>query len=193
MVKHNFYRFIDNMYMTSTADKEVLYTIFEKRIIKKGANFSVAGNVSTEIAFLESGIFRHFRNIADGGEHTFYFTIAHDFFSDLESFIGNFKSDTTIQAITDCEIMVCDALELATVVQNNMGLAPLFQLFISRASRLSIEIMQDMVTLSPEERYAKLLQTKPEIIQHSPSKYVASFLGIEPESLSRIKKRIQTN
>lgn len=190
MIRQHFYQFIDNMYLAPEQEKDSLFSIFEKRVYQKGDEFSKAGSVTTEIAFLESGIFRHYRTIAEGEEHTFYFTVAHDFFSDLESFIGNFPSETTIQAVTECEVMVCKAIDLVTVVQQNMGLAPLFQLFISRASRISIELMQDMVHLSAEHRYQKLLNNQPEIILHSPSKYVASFLGIQPESLSRIKRQI---
>ena len=46
----------------------------------------------------------------------------------------------------------------------------------------------DLATLSAEQRYKKLLETQPEILQNAPIQYIASFLGIKPQSLSRIRK-----
>jgi CRP/FNR family transcriptional regulator, anaerobic regulatory protein len=99
-------------------------------------------------------------------------------------------SDVAVSAITACEVSRIkkkDLLEAAheSLVASHVCLYIAEQLFLSRARR-----EKDLLTLSAEERYHALFEKSPEIIKFIPGNKIAKYLGIHPESLSRIKKNI---
>jgi CRP-like cAMP-binding protein len=95
-----------------------------------------------------------------------------------------------MQTLTDCEMLSISKNDLEKLYSTNQkwqyfGRKLMENFLIEKEERII-----DQISLSGQQKYQKLLETNPEIIQHVQVKYIASFLGLKPESLSRIKKQI---
>ncbi len=113
-----------------------------------------------------------------------------EFFGDYMSFLTQKPTELFTQAIESTEILSISYSELNKLYKKstigvNIGRIASESLFIHKQTQ-----QIDLLTLTAEERYLKLLKRQPKIIQRTPQKYVASYLGITPESFSRIRKKI---
>jgi len=113
-----------------------------------------------------------------------------DFFGDYMSFLTQEPSELFTQAIEQTVILSISYSEL-----NELYKSSEIGMIIGRVAAESLYIHKqtqqiDLLMLTAEERYLKLLERQPEIIQRTPQKHIASYLGITPESFSRIRKKI---
>lgn len=113
-----------------------------------------------------------------------------EFFGDYMSFLTQKPSDLFTQAIEPTEMLSISYADLNKLYQNaqismHIGRAAAESLFIHKQTQ-----QIDLLMLTAEECYVKLLNRQPEIVQRTPKKYIASYLGITPESFSRIRKKI---
>lgn len=176
-------------------EKEAQYHIskFEKLEIPKKTNLISAGEVENYLYFIDQGFVRFYinKNVKnDIKEITFSFTGENSFTSAYDSFITRKPCVYNIQTLkktTVFRIHFDDLQELyyKTAVGNFLGRISAEQLYVKKAKR---EI--DFLIYSAEERYLDLMKTFPEYILQIPLKFIASYLGITPQALSRIRKRI---
>lgn len=176
-------------------EKEAEYHIskFEKIGIPKKTNLTNAGEVENYLYFIDQGIVRFFINKSvknEVKEITFSFTAENSFTSAYDSFITRKPSVYSIQTLkktTVYRIHYKDIHNLynTTQVGNYLGRISAEQLYVKKAQR---EIA--FLLYSAEERYLNLMETFPEYILQIPLKYIASYLGVTPQALSRIRKRI---
>jgi CRP-like cAMP-binding protein len=162
----------------------------EERYLDRQSDFAKEGKIAMEVGFLLEGDMRHYYT-RDGIEKTTYFYFEGHFVSSYLSCITGKPSDLTIQAITDCRLLVFKY----KVLQNLYYLSHNWERFGRLvAEYLAIGLEERMVgllMLSPEERYIQLLESnKQKIIERIPQHYVSSYLGITPVSLSRIRRRL---
>jgi CRP-like cAMP-binding protein len=171
-------------------DWEQIAQCFEKRVIEKDEILLEEGKVCRHLYFLESGLLRYFIN-KDGNDITKFFTIAPYCFTSQVSFNNEKPATENIQAIEKSVIWQI------TVQQTN----ELFELkswntfarkIIQEVQFFTEEILEDLQTETAEYRYEKMLKNNPTLVQRIPLKHLASFLGIAPQSLSRIRKKIAT-
>lgn len=149
------------------------------------------GQKATEIGFLLSGSCRVFYE-KDGEEWTTYFCFENSLVAAYLSCLTGQPSTLSIQALEDCEVLLFNYQTLTALYQQfpvyeTFGRKLAEYLFIGLDIRLAEQLM-----LSPEERYLKFLGSpaKRKIIERIPQQYIASYLGITPVSLSRIRRRI---
>jgi CRP-like cAMP-binding protein len=114
----------------------------------------------------------------------------HEFFGDYMSFLTQQPTKLFTQAIEPIEILSISYAHLNELYTNstigvNIGRIASESLFIHKQTQ-----QIDLLILTAEERYLKLLERQPQIVQRTPQKYIASYLGITPESFSRIRKKI---
>lgn len=185
----NLFKAIEKYVSLSDKDKYVMEQLFIKKKINSNDCFLQSGEVCREFAFIEQGLFRHYIN-NDGIEETFYFSSENNFVCDYDSFINKKISNKTIVALEDTVIY--------SISFSNL------QLFYSRVStgerfgRLySEEIFTNAVkhilsihTDSAEQRYLNFLNLYKHIQQRIPQYYIASFIGVTPQSLSRIRRQM---
>ena len=161
-----------------------------KRIAKKGF-FIQQGQIANEICFLLSGSCRLFYE-KNGEEKTTYFSFENNLVAAYLSCLTSQPSTVSIQALEDCELISFSYGVLTTLYDQ----FPAHQLFGRKLAEYlfaGLDIrLAELLTLSPEERYLKLIGTpaKRKIIERIPLQYVASYLGVTPVSLSRIRRRI---
>lgn len=164
--------------------------IFNKKI-KKKETYLQEGAVSTEIGFVTSGSFRQYYMI-DGVEKTTFFFFENSFVCDYDSFLTQRPCDHYIEAMEDCEVLYFHR----EVLQRLYRLYPKYETFgrliAENVYLCTKERLGHFLLNTPEERYKHFMRSHEaeQILQRVPQHYIASYLGITPVSLSRIRARI---
>lgn len=170
-------------------DWQLLQPYLMERHLKKSSLFAIEGKMNYDIGFLLEGNMRHYYT-KDGEEKTTYFYFENHFVAAYIDCLTGQPSRLSIQALTDCQLLVFSYKTLLELFAKSQA----WNTFGRRlAEYLAIGLEERMVGLllqSPEERYLELLQSnKQKIIERIPQHYIASYLGITPVSLSRIRNR----
>jgi CRP-like cAMP-binding protein len=172
------------------ADWALLVPFVEERKLARQELFAKEGKIAQDIGFVLDGNMRHYYT-RDGEEKTTYFYFEGHFVSSYISCITQKPSELTIEAMTECTLLVFryrDMLKLYDLSHKweRFGRLVAEYLAIGLEDR-----MTGLLMLSPEERYVQLLESnKQKIIERIPQHYVSSYLGITPVSLSRIRSRM---
>lgn len=154
--------------------------------LKKDAYLVLRGQHCEEFYFIHSGHFRHYNILEDGTEAILNLYVEEDWVFDYKSVIFRQTSENYIQATDDAvvlELSAQDFHELIKISDSFFRVGGIFQQVIQNHD-------YQHNRLSPEEKYVLLLKSKPQIIQKFPLKYIASYLGITPETLSRVRRKI---
>lgn len=173
----------------SAPDEEVVRRLFNKKVFKKGEHLLEAGNVCRYVTFIESGLVRYYIN-SDGEERTTYFNKEGEFVCNYASFVPQIPSYVNIQALEDTSIFVISFNDLQAFYREveygeRFGRLGIEQVFLNAISQIG-----SFYTDPPELRYSKFLSDFRDIVQRIPQYHIASYVGIKPQSLSRIRKRI---
>jgi CRP/FNR family transcriptional regulator, anaerobic regulatory protein len=140
--------------------------------------------------FLASGYMRLFYYNNDGDEITTYLSVENSFIASFLSLIHQKPAKENVECVTDCEIIRILRTDLLQLIDESDNFKK-FSLTIFEHAIASTEMRaNDLATLNAEQRYKKIISQYPNILQHVPIQYIASFLGIKPESLSRIRKQL---
>jgi CRP/FNR family transcriptional regulator, anaerobic regulatory protein len=147
------------------------------------------GKICNNISFINDGCVRLFYNI-EGVENTVQFFFTDQWYTDYASFLTGKPSIENVQALQECEIVQFKKEDLNNLCNSYPIFDRVARVFAENAFLSVSKLMQMKTNESPEERYQNLLKQRPELVQQLPQHYIASYLGIKPESLSRIRKRI---
>lgn len=158
--------------------------------LKKNDFFVREGEVCQYFCYLESGILQH-SIMVDDEEKTTYLALRNSVTSSLNSFLFNKPSRKNIKAISDCGLWIVDLKTFKNLIENNEAFHQFYYNLIEKQLCLIDDYRIDLLTLSPEERYNKLLSTEPKLLQEVPLHYLSSFLGISSRHMSRIRKNIK--
>jgi CRP-like cAMP-binding protein len=142
-----------------------------------------------KLSFVKSGFLRIYRQ-ADKKEITQWISSPGEFVTDLNSLMFDQTARWSIHAITDCELYTMEYPIYKNIHQYIPNWAEIEKLFIAKCFMTIEDRVFSFLSMSSEERYEYLSQTKPELLQHIPLQYLASMLGMTPETLSRIRKKI---
>lgn len=168
-------------------NQKVIDTFFSPLKIKKN-DFLVAQNkVCTQFCFIISGILQHATTLHDE-EKTTYLSLKNTFTSSLKSFLTQTPSRKHIKALVDTELLVISLDDFIQLRNTNVEFRQFYYDLIEKQICLIDEYRIDLLALTPEERYKKLLASEPKLLQEVPLHYLASFLGISTRHMSRIRK-----
>lgn len=163
---------------------------FELREFAKGELVVTEGTTSRHIGFVDRGLFQYYVN-KDGVEVTSYVNVPDTWFASVMSFVAEKPALENVRAITDGAIFLISKPNLKKLVEE----IPAFKGFYIALLEQSIvgidESRHDLITLTAEQRYEKLLRKEPHLLQMIPLQHLASMLGITPRHLSRIRASIQ--
>lgn len=146
---------------------------------------------SGRIFFVNEGILRVFTR-HQNQETTLGFVTPPAFVSAIPALWENLPATFSIQAVTKAGVLYWGEDELAEIRKNNPSASAIERVAIQQLMRQKEEREMSLLTQSPEARYLQLMAEKPLIIQQVPLKYIASYLGIQAESLSRLRKKLST-
>ncbi len=185
-------RLIENIKLyTSFNEKEIqlLQNAVEKKIYHKNEIIFKEGKISDEIYFITKGCVRLFYNV-EGNDKTAFFYTEGQFVCAGESYTFNIPAIENYQAVEETEIFVFTRTKINILLKE----IPKFEVIARIATENELitcqKVIASFVTKSAEQRYIDLLDTQGELFQRVPQQYIASFLGVSPETLSRIKARV---
>ncbi len=149
---------------------------------------SRAGQIPNEIFFINKGILRVLCLGADGQEHSIHFAVENQFIADYSHFIQKLPAQYSLQALEETEVIVLPRRQIEWGYANlkegqKMGRLIAEFYFIYQDNRINNQYLW-----SPKQRYDHLSQIFPNIQQRVPQHMIASYLGISPVHLSRLKK-----
>lgn len=160
------------------------------RYVKAKEYYTRSGDVSRELAFLNSGVMRMFFVRADGKEINIRFFFENDFVVSYQSFLLQKPGRYFIQALKDCELVTIPYSTLQNAYTNS-PLHDKFGRIIAERSYIHAEQhTESLLFYNAQERYLKLLKAHPRIFEQVPLYHIASYLGIERESLSRLRRKL---
>ena len=122
-------------------------------------------------------------------EMTIRFGYRGSFIADLPSFLFGTPSEISIQALKNTTVKSIHKDKLYRFIDSKTEYTKLWQNVLEVLACRQLEREIDILTASPVERYKRVLKRSPEVFQHIPHKYIASYLRMTPETLSRLKKR----
>jgi CRP-like cAMP-binding protein len=163
---------------------------FRREYIPRKFYYLKPGQVLKQKAYLNKGSTRTYTMDEKGGEHILFFSFEDWWIGDLESYHTQQPTTLYVQAMEDCEVLCIAKNELEKLCENIPKLKTIFQQKEQKSSFANLKRLQEVKSLSAEERYLNLIKKHPEIFQRIPLQYIAMYLDIEPQSLSRLRKRL---
>jgi CRP-like cAMP-binding protein len=177
--------------MTGLTDIEagLLLQSFESKNIRKKTSLLKAGKTAKEIYFIVEGCLRLFYE-KDGEDISAYFFTEGMFAGAYDSFITQKASRHSIETLEECQVLSISYLAF----QDMFVTFPRMNEFVRRVLEERFVALHELFTAqildSPEERYINLQKNRPDLINRIPQHQIATFLGITPVSLSRIRNRL---
>lgn len=160
--------------------------------LKKNELYLREGKVCKMMVIVNKGGLRYFsRN--EKGDHTIGFAFEGEWIGDYESFLLQTRSNSLIEALEECELFTLSYPDMQALYSFNQrferfGRIMAEQLFLATARSKSVLMLQNA-----KERYMALLNSQPQIFERLPQHLIASYLGILPQSLSRIRAQVAKN
>jgi CRP-like cAMP-binding protein len=180
-----------NKYARLTEEEfEEVEKLLIKRIVKKKRTLLAEGDVSRYIYFIEKGAMRSFTVNKDGVEHVVQLAIEDHWIGDLYSFVAQAPGNINIEAIEDTEVWLLPHHDLELLYEQVPALERYFRQLFQRAYVVLQQRFNLTLSHNADERYRVLIKDHPQIAARIPLIYIASFLGITPESLSRIRRQL---
>lgn len=179
--------FLDSNSESLTALMEKAVASFSVLELKKNDYFVKENEVCQYFCFVESGILQH-SIVVEGEEKTSYLALKSSVTSSLNSFLFQKPSRKNIKAIAETKLWVVDLKTFKDLIANNDAFHQFYYNLIEKQICLIDDYRIDLLTLTPEERYQKLLTNEPKLLQEVPLHYLASFLGISNRHMSRIRR-----
>jgi CRP-like cAMP-binding protein len=181
-------KYIQAYFGVAKEDIAKIVSFFQPVHIKKGDYFLKTGRKSDRLGFVQSGIIREYL-LVDDKEITKWISTNGYFVVDLSGFYFHQPSRLNIQALSDCELYVIDAENYQKIGHRIPGWAELEKLFIAKCFTALEDRIITHLSLTAEERYHRLFNFNSDLFNQVPLQYLASMLGMTPETLSRIRKK----
>jgi CRP/FNR family transcriptional regulator, anaerobic regulatory protein len=161
----------------------------KQRTVVKGTFIVEKDELCTKIFLVQDGVFRTFRE-SDQLEYTTGFSFKGDFDTSPFAFYYELPATETIEALTDATLLVFEKKDFWEATKSNLSLQNGIHLLLAGYIEILESRLHQNRCMTAEERYLQLIQTQPEEIKKVSLGFIASFLGISKERLSRIRKKM---
>jgi CRP-like cAMP-binding protein len=184
-------KYITPFAVLSPVETEQLRKMFFLKMIKKGECFLKAGDHVKYLGFNNKGIFRYFYIDYEGNDKTKYFVSRNDFIFSLSSFINKAPSLYFIEALEDSEVLLASADDVRELLKSNVMWQNLYRNILEGTYIIKEKRESEFLLYDAKQRYLNFTEEYPEIHKSVKQHHIASFLGIAPESLSRIRSQLE--
>jgi CRP-like cAMP-binding protein len=182
-------RFIGHYIQLDASELDYIANKFKPKSVKKNDYLLREGRICKDLVFVQEGCLRLFYNSNDI-ETSVWFSFKHSSAIEISSFISGKPTSYFLQAIEDSEILFLPKSELNKLYSKYPKMQEMMKNFLEDVILNLINRFTSLQRDSAEIRYLHLL-SKPRYLQKIPQKYLASFIGVTPTSLSRIRKKIK--
>lgn len=170
------------------SDEEVSLLVGKLRVlfVAKGSFLLREGQVCQATYFINRGSFRQYQSRDDSDEITLNLLVGNEWALDYQSFISQKPSKASIQANEDSEVFELNIHDIHALIGTSTTFFSMGRLLERVLASMEIRTK----SMSPEMKYRQLLATRPQVVQQFALKYIASYLNITPETLSRVRKKL---
>jgi CRP-like cAMP-binding protein len=179
---------IQSLITLSEAEKDIVTSLFKEKTYKKGDFFLADGQICKQVGFVTKGLMRYYIN-HDGEEKTYAFSQENQYVCNYESFLPQSPSSKIIQALEDSIVFVISHSDLQLLYANVREGERFGRIAIEAVFLQILKDINSFYTEKPEVRYERFLTNHPDLQQRISQYHIASFVGVKPQSLSRIRKR----
>lgn len=166
--------------------KEIIALSEKVVTVERNEFLTVSGNIDTNLYYVESGSLRVF--VLDKEEEQIIrLGYKNDLVVSLDSFLTGKPSDLYIQAIKKTVVRIIPKAQINIFLQEEAN-RTLWIKILEELVVLQLEREVNVLTSSPRERYERVLKRSPQLFQEIPSRHIANYLRMTPETLSRLKK-----
>jgi len=181
---------INNRVPLTDEEFNICIKFFNSKKLKKHQFLLNEGEICRYIGFINSGCLRQYSIDNQGAEHIIQFAIEDWWVSDLHSFLSGFPATYNIDALQDSEVLLLDKSARDELLDACPKMERFFRLLIESNHVATNQRISDSLSASAEERYLKFIKTYPQLFEQVTQNQIASYLGITPQSLSRIRKEL---
>lgn len=185
---HNIERYV----VLSDLEKEKLLSIVTEDKIRRRQFIDQPGYICGYRNYVVQGAFRSFFMDNDGKEHTVQIAIEDWFVSDFYSYITQTPATLYVEALEDSVILRMKYAEIEGLCKEMHSLSEYFRISTERAFAFSRKRALNNLSMTAEERYLAMADRYPDIVHRVPQKIIASYLGMTPEFMSKIRKGLST-
>ena len=171
-------------------DFDLIRSVFLFKRLSAGEFLQRAGDITRHAAFVASGCLRNYVIDSKGKEHIVQFAPETWWVADATSLNSGTPSTFFIDAIEDSELLLIDAPSHQMLVDRVAGYAAAFRTGLQRHAAAKDQRIVSSLSASAEERYLEFMRVYPSIALRVPQSMLASYLGVTPETVSRIRKNL---
>lgn len=159
-----------------------------RQSLRRGEYYLREGQVCRRLGFITEGVCRYTWTHEQGQESTRYFVQEGQFLSAVDSFSSQTPSESSIQAVTPCEVLTLFFESYQALFNEIPGWGAAVHRITEAAMMEKMQRIAPMIQQDARTRYEQLMRTQPDLLRRVPLGYIASYLGITPQSLSRLRR-----
>ena len=183
---------INEKVQLTTEEEQICKTFFQSKKLRKKQFLLQQDEVSKYTAFVEKGVLRSYTTDEKGYEHIVQFAFEGWWVADMYSFLTGEPSSYNIDALEESDLLLLTKQANEELLTTVPKMERYFRILTQNALIAMQRRLVSSLSMSAEEKYTRLLSSYPDISQKVPQHMLASYLGITPETLSRIRKQIAT-
>ena len=184
-----FKKWLTNVSFLTEKDCSLFEPYLKTKTYKAKEYFLSEGEICHDIGFINKGCFRKYY-LSNGKEINTHFAFDQEFVTDYDSFLQEKPSRYFIQALENTEIVTFHLEALQAAYNQSQNWERFGRMIAEQSYKLTTQRVESFMFLNGEERYLELLKTQPHIFEKIPLYHIASYLNLERESLSRLRKKI---
>lgn len=185
-----FFRHFNSKVQLKQEEEELIKTYLTPKKLRKKQYLLQEGDVCKYIAFVEKGVLREYTIAENGSESIIQFALEGWTIADLYSFISGEPATYHIDAVEDSELVLISKSAHDALLQKLPKYETYTRLQITGAYLALQRRLSGIISLTVEERYTEFTRLYPNIVQSVPQHMIASYMGLTPETLSRVRKKM---
>lgn len=174
----------------SKEEGNYLLSLLHSRALKQGDLIEKAGEVSKQFIHVRSGCLMSFYTDTAGTDHVLQFSTAGWWTGDLKSFTQQIASSYTTRALADSDVLLIDKRDFDNLLDRFPVYEKYFRILFQNSLITHQNRILQNISATAEDRYLRFQKKYPSLEQYVPLKYIASYLGITPEFLSKIRRKL---
>jgi CRP-like cAMP-binding protein len=182
-------KFLSSINELSLNEKEILSQKIRLKFFRKGELLFKESEINTDCFFVLKGCLRQY-SLIDGNEKTTAFYIEYEAAALFNSIKNQCKSDSNLVCVEDCILIIGNPEEEQNAYKEFPKLAEITRKMMEQDFGKLQSKMAFFISSTAEERYLDIMKNQPQLLQRVPQHQIASYIGVSPESLSRIRKRM---
>jgi CRP/FNR family transcriptional regulator, anaerobic regulatory protein len=182
--------YVAEILLMPEADKVLCRQLFKPVFVPKDTVVERAGTVHQYHTFIVSGFMRNYHLDQDGNEITNDLNEGSRFFTSYYHFMNRQISNENVHTLTDCELLRISRDDVDVAANEGITQKDYTVQILNKRLEANKQRAFDMANLTAEVRYQKFAKENPQVMQHVPLGYIASYLGITQRHLSRLRKSL---